>query len=332
MKVTVIIPNWNGKHLLPYCLDSLRRQSFADHEVIVVDNGSTDGSQELIQNAYPEVRLLSLNKNLGFAKACNEGIARSSGKYVALLNNDTEANLEWLEQAVSALEERPDASCVASKILMFDEREIVDACGDYYTPEGFAGKIGHLDSASKFVDRGEVFAASAGAAIYRRSLFEDVGVFDEGFFMVYEDVDLSFRAQLQGHKFLFVPTAVVYHHLSSSIGLDSDASVYYASRNIEFVYIKNMPTKLIARYFLLHIAAEIGLLYHNLRIGKSRPFLRAKVDAARGLPHLLKARQEIRKRSRISERELEAKMRPGWFVRRVRRTVTGKLREDGLPQ
>src|SRR3990172_13075980 len=136
---------------------------------------------------------------------------------------------------------------------MFEDHTLVDACGDSYTVEGIPDKIGHLDHASNYDDSREVFGACAGAAIYRRSMLEELAGFDEAFFIVHEDSDLNFRAQLLGYRCIYVPTAVVYHHLGATIGKGSDRAVYFSQRNTEFVYLKNMPLVLLLKYWPLHV-------------------------------------------------------------------------------
>ena len=311
--VSIVIPNWNGKLWLGDCLESLRRQSYSDFEVVVVDNGSTDGSQELLQSDYPEVELVSLDRNLGFAKACNTAIRVTSGKYIALLNNDTEADRDWLMHAVSALEARPDISFVASKMLLHGQPDVADACGDFFTVEGIAGKIGHFEPANSFYEGREVFGASAGAAVFRRSLFEDVGLFDENFFMVHEDTDLSFRAQLMGHKCLFVPSAIVYHRVSATLGKESDQHIWLGQRNIELVYFKNMPMPLLIKYLPLHIITNALLLLLYMFRGGARPFLKGKLDAFRLLPKMRRERSRVQETRRVSASDIDEILTRGWL-------------------
>ena len=311
----------NGIDLLVSCLQSLRDQTFKDFEIIVVDNGSSTDVVNPLNKQFPEVRIIPLGENLGFSKASNIGIQHSQGKYIALLNNDTETDPCWLEELVKVLDEYQDIGFCASRILCWKDRNLIDACGDYYTVDGMAGKIGHLKHASEFTIPREVFGASAGASIYRRMMLDDIGLLDEDFFLAYEDSDLSCRAQLMGYKCLYVPTAVVYHHVSATIGPDSNTYIYYGHRNIEWVYIKNMPTLLLLKFLPLHLLIIISLAVLYIFKGKFRPYAKAKVSVLRSLPKLLKKRRQIQKQRRVSTSEIEQLLWGSWFLS----TLRGKL-------
>jgi GT2 family glycosyltransferase len=318
LKVSVIIVNWNGLAFLGPCLDSLRRQSMRDFEVLVIDNSSSDGSVEFVRSHYPEVRVLPQVSNLGFAAANNIGVRQVRSEFVALLNNDTEAEPDWLAENVTALESNRHIGFCASRILMYHDPRLADACGDYYTVEGAADKIGHMAAASSFDDVCEVFGACAGAAIYRRSMLEELGGFDEDFFIVHEDSDLSFRAQLMGYKCLYVPTAIVYHHVGATLRHTSDPAIYYAQRNSEFVYLKNMPLSLLARYWPLHMVMDALLFAAHARRGKTRSFIRAKFDALRQVPPMLSKRRAIQRARRASTEEIEKLLVKGWLAEKMR--------------
>lgn len=230
LSASVIIANWNGARHLRVCLDSLRRQTHPDFEVIVVDNGSTDESVAMVQEAYPEVRLLVLPENCGFVVACNRGAAMARGEVLVMLNNDTEAEPGWLEALCRALEAHPEAGAAASKLLLFDRRDTLHAAGDILGPGFMPANRGVWE-----VDRGQydherwVFGACGGAAAYRRQVWEQLGGFDERLFMYLEDVDLAWRMQRAGWRTLFVPEARVYHHLSATGG--GRLASYYVGRN-----------------------------------------------------------------------------------------------------
>jgi len=301
-KASVVVLNWNGKPLLSACLDSLRNQSWEDFEIIVVDNGSVDGSVEFLEEHFPEVRIVRLSHNLGFCKGNNIGIKQAKGEYIVLLNNDAVVDTYWLEELVKALDEHPEVGFCASKMVLYDTPYLVDSAGDAYSIAGSARKIGHLDLALKEKYRRPrfVFGACAGAAIYRRSMLEDIGLFDEDFFIVQEDVDLSFRAQLKGYKCLYVPTALVYHRLSATLKTYSTEYVYYGHRNLEFVYFKNMPLPLLLLTFPLHVLDVLLSFCFFCAIGKGRVFLRAKWDALKALPRVLRKRREIQRERTVS--------------------------------
>jgi GT2 family glycosyltransferase len=293
--VSIVIVNWNGKKFLLECLEGLRGQVYRAFSVILVDNGSHDGSIEVVSENYPEVNIVALQDNRGFAAANNVALRMVETEFVALLNNDAVPDPLWLKSLIDALEEHPQAGMAASKMLLYDRREIIDRAGDGYTRAGAALLRGRGVSADCHRVREWVFGACAAAALYRMAMLRDIGFFDEDFFLLYEDVDLSFRAQLKGYKCLYIPEALVYHKGSSSIVHDSSLSVYYGHRNLEWVYIKNMPSRLLLRTIFLHILYDIAALSYFVISGRGRDFFRAKKDALRGLKRALKKRQRIQK-------------------------------------
>ena len=219
------------------CLDSLRCQTHPDFEVIVVDNGSTDGSASMLRDDYPEVRLLALDANYGFVVASNRGaaLARPESDILVMLNNDTEVEPDWLEALCRALAEHPEAGSAASKMLLFDRRDTLHSAGDILGP-GFMPQnrgVWEVDR-GQYDDQTDVFAACGGAAAYRRTMWEQLGGFDERLFMYLEDVDLAWRAQKAGWTCIFVPAARVYHHLSATGG--GATASYYVGRNLVLLH------------------------------------------------------------------------------------------------
>ena len=303
-RVTIVIPNWNGAHLLSTCLESLRRQVFSDFEILVVDNGSCDDSVRLLRTEFSEATVLALPKNIGFAAACNAGIRAARGGYVVLLNNDTEATEHWLSQLVSVLDSRPDVAFAASKILDFRARDIIDSVADGISLLGVPFKIGqHERDEGQFDKTFEVFGACAAASIYRRSLFDDIGLLDEDFFAYVEDVELSVRAQLAGHRGLFVP-AVVYHMGTASTGGGpSPLTVRLTTRNVWWTVLKTLPVPILLVTIPCMIGAQVGLLAHTLLLGR-RPWLRRNLneyfrglrEALAGLPRMLAKRRMLKRR------------------------------------
>jgi GT2 family glycosyltransferase len=292
-QVQVTVVNWNKKAFLEECLQSLRGQTFRSFSVTVVDNGSTDGSQEWVAGRFPEVRLIALKENLGFAAANNCALREVAAPYAALLNNDAVADPRWLESLVGALEGTPEAGFAASRMLDQARPDRIDRCGDGYTWAGAGLLRGRGEPAGRHSRREWVFGACAGAALYRSSLLREVGLFDEDFFLLYEDVDLSFRSQLSGYRCLYVPEALVYHRGSGSLVYDSPISVYYGHRNLEWVYIQNMPTRLIARTILPHLLYDLAALGFFLLRGRGGDYLRAKRDALKGFKRALSKRRRV---------------------------------------
>ena len=257
VKVAVVIPNWNGADSLEACLDSVLDQSL-NSKVIVVDNGSVDDSLDILKE-YPQMDLIRHSENKGFAGGVNAGIqlAIDSGcKYVALLNNDAVADKGWLDVLVSTLEESPKTGIVTSKILSADGKSL-DSTGDYYTTWGLPYPRGRGETdINKYDDQTNIFAASGGASLYRVSMLDEIGLFDEDFFAYYEDVDISFRAQLASWKVLFAPKAVVYHQIGATSGKIKGFSTYQTIKNQPLLLTKNVPRKYFwkvgSRFMLAH--------------------------------------------------------------------------------
>ena len=302
--LNVIIVNWNGRELLTECLESLRGQEYKPLDITLVDNGSVDGSVDFVAQTYPEVRTIALSKNAGFSAANNIALIALNNvrsEYVALLNNDAVAHPMWLKNLVNALESHQEAGFAASKMLFYDNPDVIDRAGDVYTRAGTGLLRGRGVSADKYNRQEWIFGACAGAALYRTRMLRDIGFFDEDFFLVYEDVDLSFRAQLKGYKCLYVPEAVVYHKASASIVYDSPISVYYSHRNLEWVYIKNMPAGLLFKTIFPHVIYDIAAFLYFVTRGRGRDFIRAKRDALKGLTKALQKRRQIQSDRRVDD-------------------------------
>jgi GT2 family glycosyltransferase len=320
--VSVVVVNWNGKHLLSACLEGLRGQQYKCFATIVVDNGSSDGSVDFIKSRFPEVAVIALPENLGFAAANNFAIKSVNTDYIALLNNDAVPDPLWLEKLVEALDRHPEAGIAASKMIFEEDRKTIDRAGDGYTTAGAALLRGRGEPMERYDKPERVFGACAGAALYRTEMFRDIGLFDEDFFILYEDVDISFRAQLKGYVCSYIPEAIVYHRGSGTIVHDSASSVYYGHRNLEWVYIKNMPTQLIYWTIIQHIVYDMSALLYFTLCGRGKDFFRAKKDAFKGLNRMLKKRQAIQSGKLVDDRYLWRLFdRPG-----LMRRLTGRER------
>lgn len=246
LKASVIIPNWNGLALLRPCLDTLHQQTLDAFEVIVVDNASSDDSVAVLQRDYPEVRTIALSENLGYSGGCNAGIREARGEIVVLLNNDIEAEPDWLAELVAALDRHPEAGFAASRMMIHTDRQRLNAAGDIYRRNGTPDSRGVCEIYGPPYDEETlVFGACGGAAAYRTAMLDEIGLLDERFFMYCEDVDLSWRAQLAGYRCVYAPKAVVYHHMSATGG--GALSSYYVGRNTLWVIALNYPGKLLWR-------------------------------------------------------------------------------------
>lgn len=240
-KVTVVIPNWNGKEYIGQCLDSLRNQSVGEIPVIVVDNGSTDGSREQIEQQYPWVRMIAFDQNYGFCKAVNTGIKAAQTKYVILLNNDIRADRNFVKYLLFRAEKNKKLFSCQAKMLQMDRPDYIDNAGDQYCALGWAYTRGKDRSASEYTQPEKIFSACGGAVLYRREVFDQIGMFDEAHFAYLEDVDLGYRALICGYENWYEPEAVVYHKGSAATGSRHNVfKVSHASRNNLYLIYKNM--------------------------------------------------------------------------------------------
>jgi len=242
--ISVVIPNWNGASFLPVCLDSLKSQSFRDFEVIVVDNGSTDNSRDLLASKYKWVRVVPLGKNEGFAGGCNHGISSSHGRWVILMNNDTEAHKDWLKNIAVAIKNKPEYSFFATKILRFDKRDILDGTGDFISRSLFVFRFGQFDTdQGQYDGLGEIFSPCGASAVYRKTMLDDIGLLDEDFFAYLEDIDLGMRAHISGYKGFFIPDAVIYHIGGASTDSEQMSPWVYKQniRNMFLILFKDIP-------------------------------------------------------------------------------------------
>lgn len=310
--LTVIIPTWNQAELLKRCLLSLQKQT-VPCAILVVDNGSEDETLEMLGRDFSQVDCIHLTRNYGFARAANVGIERTRTPFVALLNNDTEADPGWVEAGLKGFRRHPDCWFFASRMLNHQRREKLDGAGDCYDHTGMPCKRGAGCSADQFRESDEVLGASAGAAFYRRALFERIGVFDETFYMYLEDVDLSLRARLLGLKCRYLPDAVVYHveaasdpdrrnHESrqTSLSFYSSRRVYWITRNrwqLMIIYqpLRNLP-------WLAYGWGRSGL-FHLLKEGYTGSFLRGVAAGIGRTPYALTKRMRLRKHRAVSTRE-----------------------------
>jgi GT2 family glycosyltransferase len=303
--VSLIIPNWNGEKFLKGCLEAVRRQTLRNFEVFVVDNASSDSSRDKVREFFPEAQVIALAHNFGFAGAANAGMARAKGEFIALLNNDAIPEDRWLEELLSGIRADPGIGFCASKILQVQCKKRIDAAGDAYAAFGAAFPRGLNRRADEFNRPGFVFGACAAAALYRRSMLARIGGFDEDLFFAYEDVDLSFRAQLAGYKCLYIPTAVVYHFRGGTAGKNNEFTRFQGQRNLETVFFKNMPSGLLVKYFPLHMLYILMAFFYNLIKGGGGWFLRSKWEFLREIRVTFHKRKVIQRSRRVSLRYLE---------------------------
>lgn len=304
VSASVVIPSWNGQKFLRTCLNSLKRQTLKNFEVIIVDNGSTDNSLEYLRRYFPDYRVIALDKNYGFARAVNEGIKASKSDKIILLNNDTESDPKYLEYLVKASLKHPQVGFIAAKMINFYDRSRIDSAGDALDVVGHSYNIGlgQKDDGS-FDEEGECFMATGGGSLFRKKMFNKVGLFDEDFFTYMEDVDLCLRAQLRGFKGWYEPRAICYHIRKGTSSRIISKTEYWHFRNLMQNIIKNYPKGL-----LLHQFNWLRILLVNLNTVKYMAFkgylkqaLLAELWILTNLPMLLGKRRAIQSSKAVTD-------------------------------
>lgn len=317
-KASIIIVNLNGERFLDICLSSLKNQTFQDFETIVVDNGSTDNSLRLLEDKYSNfIRIIRIRENSGFAKGNNIGILKASGKFIITLNNDIEADARWLGELIEAAQADERIGMCASKIRSFYNRDIIDSAGVNIYWDGMSRGRGRLEKDIGQYDRDkEALIPSACAALYRKDMLDEIGIFDEDFFAYCEDTDLGLRGRLAGWKCVLVPSAVVYHHYSATSGRYSSFKAFMVERNHIWVALKVFPVWILMILplftFIRLIIQCISLFRYKFRDKdsvssqgrlKMQIFLvgiKAYICALKSLPVVLRKRKSIQLKRRVS--------------------------------
>jgi N-acetylglucosaminyl-diphospho-decaprenol L-rhamnosyltransferase len=295
---SVIVINWNGRQYLQACLEALAAQQGVEFEALLVDNGSSDGSADFVRARFPAVRLVALAENLGFAAGNNAGAREARGRYLVFLNNDTVVEPGWLQALRRGVEE-PGFALATSRVVYMHDPAVIDSAGDGVLQWGAAFKRFHGTRSPEAARSGEVFGVCGAACVVTRTVFDELGGFDEHFFVSHEDVDLSYRARLLGYRCRYVADAVVRHHGSATLGRTSAVAVFHGQRNLEWLYLKNSPLSILLRSMpghLLYTAAAAG---YFARLGLLGPFLRAKIAAIGGVPRVLRQRAAVQRTRRV---------------------------------
>jgi GT2 family glycosyltransferase len=293
--ISIIVLNFNGLRFLEPCLSSLLSQTFKEFEIIFVDNGSSDGSADAVRQRFPTVTIVETGKNLGFAGGTNAGIRIAKGEYILTLNNDTVADSHLLEEIQKPMVGNPAVGMCAAKMLFPDGR--IYSTGISLFRSGAAMDRGIFEPDTGHYDHeDEVFGPCAGAALYRRSMLDTIGLFDEDFFLYMEDVDLAFRARLSGWSCRYVPAARVIHVHGGTAGVNSDISIFYGNRNLVWFSVKNYPLRLFLSCSPWIFGRNCADIPYYFLMGKGTVILRAKIDIIRGLPAMIKKRGRVVKK------------------------------------
>jgi len=272
-------------------------------EVDLLDDDPVALSQALVRESFPQVRLITLSENRGFTGACNIGMQAASGDIIALLNNDTEADVNWVNAIVEGFCNHQEVGMVASKMLLFDRRDHFHTAGDTFATDGSAGNRGAWERDVGQFDRAEyVFGACGGAAAYRKSMLDDIGLLDDDFFFLLEDIDLAWRAQLAGFKVWYEPRAIVFHHLSATGG--GVTASYHDGRNGIWLILKNMPASLLRKYARRILARQFNLMWGAARAWRGREArarMRGMIAGAMSIGGALSKRKRIQARKSVSD-------------------------------
>lgn len=321
VKVTVVIVNWNGGAYLRQCLLALQAQTEPSFVAVVVDNGSTDGSDSEVA-LLNDLRfsLLSLGANKGFAVANNLAVQHSTaGDWIALLNPDAFAEPDWLACLLKAAERNPQTASFGSRLVNAADPMLLDGTGDVYDVSGRVWRRDHGRQMNTAAARsGEIFSPCAAAALYRRDAWNAAAGFDEDFFCYIEDVDLGFRLRLLGYRSLYVPDSICHHVGSGITGQQSGFSLYYGQRNLVWTFVKNMPGVLFWPLLPLHVLLNGAVLLLFTRRGQGGVVFRAILDAVTGLPRVWRKRQQVQATRQVGLADLWKSLHKGFGLRSSR--------------
>ena len=281
--VTVIIVNYNSGERLARCLSHLAAQAFSDFEVLVVDNASSDGSEEIAPVADLDVRLLRAGANIGFAAANNFAVRESKSEWLAFLNPDAYARPDWLSEFRKAVDQYPEFDAFGSTQIDAGDHEKLDGAGDVVHALGLYYRGGYGWSVNAAPESGLCASPCAAAAFYRRSVFEDLGGFDERFFCYGEDVDLGFRLWRSGRRAMQLRDAIVEHEGSGVTGRRSDFSIYHGTRNRLWLFQKNLPMLMRIGLSPIHFFVNLAMLFRSALNGEGGAYWRGWRDGRAGM-------------------------------------------------
>jgi len=316
--ISVVIVTWNGRQYLEACLTAVGAQVGVRIETILVDNASSDGTVAYVSERFPSVRVLSLSENRGFAGGNNAGVREARGEFVAFLNNDTVPELTWLQTLFSGVDEGAGFALVTSRVVFMHDPRVIDSAGDSMLSAGGAFKRHHGASVDLARESTEVFGVCGAACLMPKRVFDELGGFDEDFFVSHEDVDLSYRARLLGYRCRYVADAVVRHHGSPTIGRASGFAIYHGQRNLEWLYVKNTPPLLLLTTLPSHVMYVAAAAVHFTRAGALGPFMRAKFAALAGMPRALRKRRHVQRTRRVEAAHLRPLLETKWLSTKLR--------------
>lgn len=316
-RFSLIVLAYQSGKTLRRCLEALSAQSFGDYEIILADNGSTDGAPQDVIARFPGVRFIDNGGNLGFAAGMNAAARHANGQWIGFVNPDVFAAPDWLERLDAATRSFTDVGIFTSLQVDPDNPAILDGAGDGLTFFGFPFRMDYRNPRPETLSVGEVFSPCGAAFVIRRDLFEALGGFYERFFIYCEDADLGYRARLRGERVLLIPDAVVAHVGSATLGARSDFALYYGYRNRLWMYAKNTPLAVVALTIVPHIVFSLSIALKDVLKGRGPVVFRALREAFAGLGAVLDDRRQLQKTRRLSALDLLKQMT--WDLRRIRR-------------
>lgn len=327
--ITVIIPNWNGKHFLKKCIESLLNQTLTNFRIIVVDNGSTDDSVFFLHDTFPEVHCISLPENKGFSYAVNRGIEQAETPYILLLNNDIEVPPDCFAELIDAVKKLEEFDFFALKMINYHNRDLIDGAGDGILRGGVGYRYGTMEQDSELYNRGrQVFGACAGAALYTKDFFDTVGLFDEDFFAYLEDVDLNLRANCLGLRCYYIPQACVYHIGSATTGSKINAmTISLSTKNNLNVLVKNYPISLFLRFLPVICVYQFFWLLFVCKKLKLLSYLRGILSGLLQIPVMIGKRKDTIKKSVLTVKELGELMKQSEY--RVICSIMARREDEG---
>lgn len=315
-KVSIVVLNWNGRKFLKKCLDSLQKLTYPQIEIIVVDNNSTDGSQQFIKKNYPKVILIANKKNYGFAQGNNIGFQKSSGEYVMFLNNDTVVTSTFLEPLITDLKKDSKIGCIQPQMRVMKNKDLIDEVGSFITFTGFLYHYGYRKNykLEKYNKVKEIFSAKGACMLFPRKVLEKVGLLDEDFFIFFEETDLCFRIWLAGYKVIYEPSSVIYHVVggdtTSSDKYNYERRIYLIFKNTTCSYLKNFGTLNLLTIFPVFIFVQISVMLSFIlkrRFNLVREIFKAYWWNILNLARTLKKRQIIQHKIRkVSDNKLNS--------------------------
>lgn len=332
VSIIILTSRWGDQgKILDRCLQGIYRQSFREFEIILVTNGLDQSHVNEIKNRHPTVRIIENEENKGCAGGRNQGIKEARGRYIVTLDDDMVPDSKWLEELMRFKSRDEGIGMLASKVLFSSSRDIIDCAGVEISKDGNVyGRMGLTIDEGGSDQVEEVFCPSGGAAFYKREVFEDVGLFDEDYFIYYEEVDLAFRARLAGWRCLYVPRAIVFHHHAWSLGHESSRKIFLLERNKILTILKDWPIRYILYYAPLIVAYDILADGYYILKKKDISRFKAKISALKQLPRVLRERSRIQSNRRITYAEMDRFWGPyysPWFIYKRRCRLDRILQE-----